>query len=175
MIQLQKALTAIILSGWLAILPAGAVQVEDNPVLLQMAREELIPMGTLRQTEEGFVYLDVDDDFIFRLAPLIDAGEYELQLPPYFSGDRRAGAHVTVMSAEEVGQYGVGAIGELGKQYVFTVTAFGSIALEKARAWFVIVECPKLSLLRHKYGLPAKEMAFHITVATGRRNPNHRQ
>ena len=61
------------------------------------------------------------------------------------------------MSAEEVGQYGVGAIGELGKQLCVYCDTFGSIALEKARAWFVIVECPKLSLLRHKYGLPAKE------------------
>ena len=46
--SITKGLNGNYLSGWLAILPAGAVQVEDNPVLLQMAREELIPMGTLR-------------------------------------------------------------------------------------------------------------------------------
>ncbi|MCE5318481.1 MAG: hypothetical protein LLG04_14110 [Parachlamydia sp.] len=143
----------------------------DNFELIELAQTELSAVGTLRQTDQGFVYLAVDEAFIYRLFPLVKGEGYELHIPPYFSGKLQAGAHVTVMSSAEVAHYDVGAIEELGEQIGFVIIGFGFIDPKgwpgADGLWCLLVECPRLSELRVKYGLPLKDMAFHITVAIG--------
>lgn len=54
----------------------------DHPEVIHVAQTDLEAVGTLQQTDQGFVYLAVDDAYIYRLFPLIKAEGYELQMPP---------------------------------------------------------------------------------------------
>jgi hypothetical protein len=171
MINFRKFLVNLLLSVCLAIFSAESAEVaiEENQRLIQVAQQELASVGTVRQTDQGFVYLDVDDNFIYKLFPLIDANGHILKLPPYFNGDRQAGAHVTIMSASEVQKQNIGTLAESGQEIPFSIIAFGSIAPERwkgvERVWFLVIESPALDQLRIKYGLTPKDISYHITVA----------
>tara|TARA_Y100000310_G_scaffold13838_1_gene14136 strand:- start:17388 stop:17957 length:570 start_codon:yes stop_codon:yes gene_type:complete len=124
--------------------------------------------GTLKQNSEGFVYIDIPDDFLFGLFKLLDEGE--AKKPPYFGkGSKKVGAHISVMNGEEVEENGIKKITELGKEYDFELGKLKSVDPEgwneMSQVYFLEVKCPELEKLRQKYKLPKKIRGheFHIT------------
>jgi len=84
--------------------------VESQPVtfsqVLNISHE-----GTLKQKDNGFIYLDVSNDFIHSVATLIDLPG-ELRTPP--TSSRPVGAHISVFyEREEVSPL------ELGQTFTF--------------------------------------------------------
>jgi len=128
----------------------------------------LVGRGTLRQRDNGFLYLDISNNVIHGMYSLID--EEDIDKPPYF-GDGEVGAHVSVAYEEEVEDL---EIKEIGKEYNFKLGKFYSTNPEgwdkMERVWFVEVVAPELEKLRKKYGLSKllNGHKFHITVAVRR-------
>jgi hypothetical protein len=127
----------------------------------------------LKKTDEGFHYLDIPNGFIHSLFKLIDADGIEK--PPYFEGDRSAGAHISVIDADEGKELKVK---EIGHFFNFSLKEFFSVKpegwKEMDQVYFIEIECPELKKLRKKYKLPEtykdKGHEFHITIACKKKN-----
>jgi Swiss Army Knife, 2H phosphoesterase domain len=131
-----------------------------NEALLTYVEERLPHSGTLKATER-LVYVDVDDAYIHELIGLIP----DFEEPPYF-GKQGVGAHITVIYPDE--KCAISEIEECGETIDFFPK--GCIAVhppnwkEVEEVYLLIVEAPELDRLREKYGLPARQYDFHITI-----------
>ncbi|GAB4189133.1 MAG: hypothetical protein Tsb0015_09660 [Simkaniaceae bacterium] len=138
-------------------------QKEDE--ILQHAFFYLPEYGTLQQDKYGFVYVDIDDDYIDDLWPYIETEGFKV--PPYFRGRDFHGAHISVVYEPEAKIYNLGAIAEIGKTVYFKIKDCQIVSLPNDN-WdsvcLLIVEAPYLSKIRKKYGLPAMKHDFHITI-----------
>ena len=124
--------------------------------------------GTLKQTDDGFVYLNISNNVINGMYTLID--EEGIEKPPYDQGKYNGlGAHISVMSQDEFDEKTE--ISEVGKEFTFKLDKFYSTEPEGCdgmeRVWFLAVESPELEKLRKKYKLPKTYQGhkFHITCA----------
>jgi len=126
--------------------------------------------GILKQTDDGFVYLDISNNVINGFFTLID--EEEISKPPYDLGKYNGlGAHISVMSQDEFDE--PTDITEVGKEFQFKLDKMHSTEPDGwdgvERVWFLVVKSPELEKLRKKYKLPktyqGKGHDFHITVA----------
>jgi hypothetical protein len=157
--------------------PADMVAHEDEKISKQASRlrkENL--RGKLKQTDDGFVYLDISNNFIHGFFPLLEEEE-GIEKPPYFSKNKTCqglGAHVSVISPDELEEFDEQPkIKELGEFIPFTVKQMYSTKPdgweEMERVWFLAIDAPKLKKIRKKYNLPEtykdKGHDFHITVA----------
>lgn len=152
---------------WLALLLSFA-SCSKQPVCKKLLRyiEENLPHTGVIKKAQGFVYVDVDDDYIHKLIGYIaDVGFVE---PPYFQESKSAGAHITVIYPEEMEKFGIETIAELGENISFKVTdckivrPSGRSSFQEA--YLLIVDAPALDQIRKKYGLPKRQYEFHITV-----------
>lgn len=123
--------------------------------------------GKLKQTDDGFVYLDLPDTVVNGLFAIID--EDGIEKPPYHLKKYNAiGAHISVMKNDELKEL---EIKEIGKEYNFNLGEFKSTKPEGwdevDEVYFVQVSAPELEELRKKYKLPKKidGHEFHITIA----------
>src|SRR5215831_10080616 len=73
--------------------------------MLDYIFENLPEYGTLMQDERGFVYVDLPNDYIHKLYPMID--EEGFDEPPYFVRPRMYGAHISVIYASEAKEHGI--------------------------------------------------------------------
>jgi len=141
-----------------------------NQEIIDYIEGNLPQSGYLRKTEDGFVYLDVDDDYIYKLNHLITAKGFEL--PPYFNWTMAVGAHITVMTKEESLKYGIDEIEEIGLQVPFKVKECQVVHPPSftgvEEVCFITVEAPELDAIREKYGLPPALYDFHITIGVKR-------
>ena len=135
------------------------------------ANKRTVPLtGTLRQSKDGFVYLEVSNDIIHGLFSILK--DEEAVKPPYF-GEDGIGAHISVIATSEIEKYKLDKIEEIGKEFEFkfdkikSVDPHGWHGIE--HVWFIEVKAPSLRNLRKKYGLPGsyKNLGhkFHITFA----------
>lgn len=146
----------------------------DLDFIKQGGRLSKVPLyGTLKQASDGYVYLDVSNNFINGIFPLIK--EDNIEKPPYFTGKyQRIGAHISVFRSEETDM--LEDIEEIGEDFSFELGALKATNPEgwdeMERVWFVQVESKELCQLRRKYGLPQKLNGheFHITVAVRRKD-----
>ena len=90
--------------------------------------------GILKREEDGFTYVDVNDDFIWRGIDVIKVIGFKE--PPYF-GEGGVGAHITVMDTLEGKAVDISDI--LGMEIDFTVEEFATVVPGGAREYFVIV------------------------------------
>ena len=67
--------------------------------LLNYIRVSLPKHGVLRRDEQGMVYVKIDNNYIHKLIEFIKAEGFKV--PPYF-GEGLHGAHITVISSEEI-------------------------------------------------------------------------
>jgi len=136
--------------------------------------KETLLKGKLKQDSEGFVFIDVDNNFIDGMYPLID--EEEIEKPPYFGKDG-IGAHVSVISPDEIDEDNKLDIKEIGDTINFKIKEVYSTNPdgwdEMSKVWFVSIDAPELGKLRKKYDLPEtyknKNHDFHITIAIKRK------
>lgn len=125
--------------------------------------------GKLKQTKDGFTYVNVSNDVINGLYRLVDDPRKEQ--PPYRSAEYNSvGAHITVIGSSEVEAFDLWNINEIGKEYSFYAKDFVSFVPdwdEVDKVWALQVESKDLEALRRKYGLPPRYKGhdFHITIA----------
>lgn len=135
--------------------------IENQPNALEKI-SEITAKGVLKQKENGFVYLDVSNEYIDALKPILEVPGTLSYLP---TAKRSLGAHVTVFVESDAVTPE-----ELGKEFSFNVSDIRSFTQHTRdglkKLWAIAVESPELEILREQYGLPSKLKghAFHITL-----------
>jgi hypothetical protein len=151
---------------------------EDQPLVI----EEVVQIeqkGTLKQKANGYLYLDVSDDFITLAIPLIDVPG-RIVPPSHYTNKKGIGAHISVIYENEIIAKDIWEIEELGQEYTFSVMELRSIKMtnnnKMQKLWLIAVDAPELETLRKKYGLRPllKGHDFHITIGTQLPNYYHR-
>jgi hypothetical protein len=141
---------------WNRLIQEGVVEVvaPDDEV------SQLEHSGILKQADQ-FVYVDVDDEFIYRLIQFAPEGFIEA---PYFSDVDSVGAHITAIYPDEQ----VGVVEECGKKVFFTpmepIIVKPPAMPGVAEVYMVAVDAPELDVIRARYGLPKRRYDYHITV-----------
>ena len=122
--------------------------------------------GELKQTKDGFVYIDVPDEIINGFIKAIPA---EVKKPPYFSKKfNNVGAHISVIGKSDSDGL---KISEIGDKIEYTIESLDHCKPdgwdEMKQVYFITVKSPRIEAIRKKYDLPAKDHGheFHITVA----------
>lgn len=136
-------------------------RIEPQPFAQQILYD-LPASGTLKQKENGFIYLDVSNDFITEIIPLLD---HEGIIRPRPTASRSMGAHISVFHEQEqvVPE-------ELGMNFNFAVKDIRSFTMHTRdglkKLWVIAIESQELEDLRQKYGLKPllKGYSFHITL-----------
>ena len=143
------------------ILPA--MQKLNNPKLLEAAHP-LSTHGKLSLTENKLIYLDIDDNYIHQLYPLLK--NPLIKKPDYF-GEKSAGAHITVIYPEEDKMIKKN---ELDQEHTFSIKELATAEIGHKTYYVLLVESSSLLRLRKKYHLPelltfrGYSIGFHITL-----------
>lgn len=139
----------------------------------RIAQKETEFSGVIKQSDDGFTYVKVDDKIVDGLFAIMDKNDNPVK-PPYFGKDG-IGAHISMISSEE-GEKMEEKIKEIGREVKFKLGNIVSLNPEgwdeMDHVWFVQVKCPEISKIRKRYGLPATYNGmghkFHITFAVRR-------
>lgn len=149
---------------------AGDYQIEFQPKVLEKA-EMIEHRGILKQKDNGYLYVEVSNDFIGELLPLIDVPG-RIVPPRHYLSKKGIGAHISVMYENEQIEHEIWEIKELGQEYTFAVMQLRTVKLNKdnkmKKLWLIAVDAPELEKLRMSYGLSPKLKGhdFHITIGT---------
>jgi hypothetical protein len=169
---IQKVLTLVLLSVSLQLPLYGVVDyvVENQPLVLeQVAQFE--QKGVLKQKDNGYLYVDVSNDYITYSLPLLDVPG-KLVPPSHYTSKNGIGAHISVIYENELIDNEIWEIEELGQEYSFTVMELRTVKMTRdnkiKKLWLIAVDAPELEQLREKYGLSSflKGHNFHITIGT---------
>jgi hypothetical protein len=137
---------------------------EPAPKIMEHVNYQLPPSGILRE-HKGFVYVDLDDDYIHDVVKFIqDEG---FQKPPYFGKADLVGAHISVMFPSELKKHNITKIDECGQRIFFKIKSCAVVypARMKVNSVYIItVDSKELNTIREKYSLPKPEHDFHITI-----------
>jgi len=149
-----------------------AWEAPENSKVLEYVDSNLPHYGVLKNSG-GFIYVDVDDEYIHHLVSFIqDAGFEE---PPYFGREGLVGAHISVIYHDEMTKFMIDEIQECGQVISFTPKSCDVVHPPKwseiDEVYFIVVDAPQLDQIREKYGLPKREHEFHITIGV---KPSHR-
>jgi hypothetical protein len=148
----------------------GDYQVEFQPKVLEQAIK-IEQRGILKQKENGYLYVEVSNDFISKILPFIDAPG-RIVPPRHYVSKKGIGAHISVMYENEQIESEIWEIKEIGKEYSFEVMELRTIKLNKdgrvKKLWLLAVDAPDLEDLRMRYGLTSKLKGhdFHITIGS---------
>jgi len=147
----------------------ASAAVANSTSICSYARRALSKQGILKQDQDGFVYLELPDEFITDLAQLIQDRECE-PVPLYQV--EPSPAHIPVILPHEWEQKkGWGAIKELQESFSFEVQCLRAL---KPRNWpgvdkvyFLEVKSPELEKARERLLLPPRIRghAFHMAIA----------
>jgi hypothetical protein len=133
------------------------------PALLSQAAK-LPSAGILNVSSSNLTYLDIDDEYIHRLFPLLS--QYDVQKPDYFKSGSE-GAHITVVYPEE--NIAISRA-MLNQTHAFTPTQIVTATIGLKTYYALLVDSPDLLNIRRKYNLPdllnfrGYGMGFHITL-----------
>lgn len=135
------------------------------PLVLNYIEEHLPHQGILKDSN-GFIYVDLDDEYVHKLITFIQQDGF--QEPPYFGDNDLVGAHITVAYPEETKKYGIKQIKECGEMISFVpkkCQVAHPFRWEKIEeVYFIVVDAPQLDKIRKQYGLPKQKYDFHITI-----------
>lgn len=128
--------------------------------------QSLSSEGKLTETEQGLIYLDIDDGYIHEIHSLLQP--HQAEKPPYFDEIYHGvGAHISVFYPEE----GFSLKKEdWDRTHSFKVEKLFSADINETRYYVLPAFAPTLTTLRLKYGaskkLPYKDhlIDFHITI-----------
>jgi len=142
-------------------------RVESQPIAIEEAIT--IPnQGILKQKENGFVYLDVSNEFITAVVPLLD---HEGLLRARPTASRSIGAHISVFHEQENVTPD-----ELGDVFFFEAKEIRSFTLHTRdglkKLWVIAVNSPELENLREKYGLAPKLKGYDYHITLGKQMPS---
>lgn len=145
-------------------------QVEHQPQVIEQVIQ-FEQKGILKQKDNGYLYVDVSNDYIAAALPLIEAPG-KLVPPSHYTSKKGIGAHISVMYENELIDHEIWEIHELGQEYTFTILELRTVKLNKdgkmKKLWLLAVAAPELEALRTSYGLSPKLKGhdFHITIGT---------
>ncbi len=132
-------------------------------------RQAFPQQGILKQDQEGFVYLELPDNLITEIFPLLHDRESEM-IPLYYL--EPSPAHVPVILPHEWNQKkGWGPLKEHHLSFSFEMTQLSWIKPKRwpgvERVYFLNLKSPELEKLRERYLLPAliRGHEFHIAIA----------
>lgn len=134
--------------------------------IVQKAIYDLPNQGILKQAPDGYVYLKVPNNYVYRLFPLVK--EKRFIIPSSIQRHTKIGAHISVIYKKEASK--IGPIKELGKSYSFLPKKIKHVRTGSKEYIILEVESPELETLRRRYGLSSRLMnhPFHITLAEKR-------
>lgn len=142
---------------------------EDKPKahekIIDVVFEQFDSVGILRQDGSGMVYVEIPDDYIYKLHPFIEEEGFEL--PTSLYGAHALGAHISVIYKGEAQNYHIGWIPERNSKIFFKVAGCKIVPLNQEgyeSACVLTILAPNLNKLRNRYGLPAMKYDFHITI-----------
>lgn len=138
-----------------------------KPKVLSYVSQHLKNEGVLKARDEFYAYLKVDDNFIYKLFPLLE--ENDFSMPAYFTPPEDIGAHISLFYENEITQ--PFKLLEVNTHHTFLA---GELYLMQAfQKKYIVLSVISKSLadLRRKYELPEKIsyrgllIPFHITIA----------
>ena len=142
-------------------------RVEIQPIAFEKALS-IANQGVLKQKENGFVYLDVSNEWIDEVIPLLDH-EGIIRARP--TASRSIGAHISVFDEKEnlIPE-------ELGEVFSFEIKEIRSFTLHTRdglkKLWVIAVDSLELESLRQKYGLSPKLKNFDYHITLGKQMPS---
>lgn len=125
---------------------------------------QLPTIGQLKMNSLGLTYLDIDDNYIHSVFPLIQ--DPTATKPEYF-GEDLVGAHISVIYPEEEI---ICHKEDLNKEHHFAITGLFSAVLEGNKYYALKIKSPSLISVRRRHGLTDKLffknnwIDLHITV-----------
>jgi hypothetical protein len=131
---------------------------------LLSAASHLESTGKLIALRNNFTYLDIDNDYVHQLFPLLQ--KHDVKKPDYF-GAKAAGAHITVIYPEE---NKIMTKEDLNKEHSFIIKNIVAAEIDKKIYYVLLVESSSLLQLRKKYHLSellcfkGYAIGFHITL-----------
>ncbi len=169
---IQKVMVIAVVASSLCSLAFAAkdFQVENQPQVIEKAAQ-LELKGVLKQKDNGYLYIDVSNDFIAKTLPLIEAPG-KIAPPRHYACKKGIGAHISVMYENEQITNEIWEIKELGQEFTFTVKELRTVKLNNhnkvRKLWLIAISSPELEKLRESYGLSSllKDRDFHITIGT---------
>ena len=87
--------------------------IEDQPLVIEKCIQ-FEQKGILKQTKNGYLYLDISNDFIGEVLPLIEV-QGKIIPPSYYKSKKGIGAHISVMHKDEQILNEIWEIKELGQ------------------------------------------------------------
>ena len=129
---------------------------------------DALPLCGILKRSNHFLYVDLDDDYIYKLAPLIQKEDFSP--PPYFGTPELVGAHISVAFPVEIEN--IAEVAGCGSKIIFTpkkceivrLTQPSSLLQNVEEIYLLVVEAPQLDQIREKYGLSEQYYPFHITL-----------
>lgn len=135
----------------------------NNLALLAQAKQ-LSTIGRLTCSKENLIYLDITNDYIDCLLPLIV--QSGIKKPNYFDGEG-IGAHISVIYPRELI---LSPKFTEGEQHRFQITDFYSAQIEQKHYFVLGIFAPSLLAIRKLNGLSHEllfknyRVDFHITI-----------
>lgn len=136
----------------------------DFPAIISAA-SKLRSIGKLAVTGTNLTYLDIDDEYIHHLFPLLQ--KPNIKKPDYF-GDGSVGAHISVIYPDE---NKIISKKDSGQEHHFKIKDLVMAEIGRKKYYVLLVESPSLLHLRSRCILPdmlcfkGYSIGFHITIA----------
>ncbi len=162
---------AILATSFISSVSAAPDYQVENQVQVVEKAQQIEQKGVLKQKDNGYLYVEVSNDFIAETLPLIEA-QGKIVPPRHYTSKKGIGAHISVMYENEQILNEIWEIQELGQEFTFTVMELRTVKLNKdnkmKKLWLLAVDAPELEALRENYGLSSKlkNHDFHITIGT---------
>ncbi len=145
-----------------------------SPGICAYVRRALPKNGILKQDSEGFIYLELPDEFITDLFPLIH--DRECEAVPLYQIEPSP-AHIPVVLPHEWSQKkGWGEIKEMDESFSFEVKGLNSLRPKRwpgvDKVYFLEIISPSLERLRERLLLPSliRGHPFHVAIAFKKAN-----
>ena len=119
----------------------------------------------LKQDKRGFVYLDMPDEALHSLFEHFKKDN--MREPPYFHKGM-AGAHVSVILAEEVRERGGIPIDAIGKEFIFQISHFDVVKPSSTKNVYILSGLSSeldATRMRHGFSPRIHGHDFHFTFA----------
>ena len=124
--------------------------------------------GKLEQIDSYYTYLNVSDDYIYQLLPILQTTYPHADIPNYFTPPA-IGAHISVAYPNEKV---IISASELKGQHGFCIKGLYHVRIAHKIYYVLLVSSPSLLALRKHYQLSEQlnfkghAIDFHLTIAT---------
>ncbi|MFZ0564627.1 MAG: hypothetical protein WAM28_00290 [Chlamydiales bacterium] len=172
-INLKKLILSFLLVPC-ALFAKNGGQVEDQPQVLEKAMS-LDAFGALKEKRNGYLYLDLPNEYISELLPLINCPGQMIP-PPHFESKQGIGAHISVIDTDERIKHDIWEIDEIGQTFNFEIKEVRSTKIKwrkiTKKIWVLTFNSPQLEELRESYGLSSTPKGYDFYLLIGQQIPS---